>query len=55
MKKHPKVFEKGSKIPLNDLLADPVVFYQKKYISDLALILEYINIRNKINLFLTKF
>jgi hypothetical protein len=30
MKKHPQVFEKGSKIPLDDLLADPVVYYQKK-------------------------
>jgi stearoyl-CoA desaturase (Delta-9 desaturase) len=30
MKKHPDVFKKGSKIPMDDLLADPVVYYQKK-------------------------
>jgi stearoyl-CoA desaturase (delta-9 desaturase) len=30
MKKHPEVIEKGSRIPLNDLLQDPVVYYQKK-------------------------
>jgi len=36
-KKHPDVFKKGTKIPLNDLLADPVVYYQRKYYKTLAI------------------
>lgn len=31
MKKHPDVAEKGARIPLDDLLADPVVAFQKKF------------------------
>ena len=30
MKKHPDVIKKGSKIPLDDILNDKVVYYQKK-------------------------
>ena len=30
MKKHPEVIEKGKKIYLQDLLDDPVVYWQKK-------------------------
>ena len=37
MKKHPEVFEKGRKIPLDDLLADPVVYWQKKFYKPLAI------------------
>jgi hypothetical protein len=29
MKKHPEVIEKGKRIYLDDLLEDPVVYYQK--------------------------
>lgn len=37
MRKHPLVFEKGSRIPLDDLLADPVVYYQRKYYKSIAI------------------
>ncbi|CAF0728274.1 unnamed protein product [Brachionus calyciflorus] len=37
MKKHPDVIQKGSRIPLNDLLNDPVVAFQKKYYKFLAI------------------
>ena len=37
MKKHPDVIKKGSQIPMNDLLEDPIVFYQRKYYIPLAL------------------
>lgn len=37
MKKHPDVIQKGSRIPLNDLLADPVVVFQRKYYKLLAI------------------
>nr|ATI22175.1 delta-9 desaturase [Brachionus koreanus]QBO56257.1 fatty acid desaturase 9 [Brachionus koreanus] len=37
MKKHPDVIQKGSRIPLDDLLADPVVAFQKKYYKTLAI------------------
>jgi stearoyl-CoA desaturase (delta-9 desaturase) len=30
MKKHAEVKRQGAKLPLDDLLADPVVYYQKK-------------------------
>jgi stearoyl-CoA desaturase (delta-9 desaturase) len=33
MKKHPEVIEKGARIPLDDLLADPVVAFQKKLVT----------------------
>nr|QBO56267.1 fatty acid desaturase 9 [Brachionus plicatilis] len=38
MKKHPDVIQKGSRIPLGDLLADPVVAFQKKYYRTLAIL-----------------
>jgi len=37
-KKHPLVKEKGAKIPLNDLLADPVVYWQRQYYRPLAIL-----------------
>lgn len=37
LKKHPDVIKKGSQIPLDDLLKDPVVYYQKKYYKTLAI------------------
>ncbi len=36
-RKHPKVMEKGSRIDLRDLIADPVVKYQRKYYLPLVL------------------
>lgn len=31
VKKHPDVIRKGARLPLDDLLQDPVVYYQKMY------------------------
>ena len=42
MKKHPEVFRKGSKIPMDDLLLDPVVYYQKKYYRPLAILVCFV-------------
>jgi len=42
MKKHPDVMEKGSRIPLDDLLADPVVKFQKKYYRLLAVLVCFV-------------
>jgi stearoyl-CoA desaturase (delta-9 desaturase) len=38
MKKHPDVMKKGGRIPLDDLLADPIVYYQKIYYRPLAVL-----------------
>jgi stearoyl-CoA desaturase (delta-9 desaturase) len=32
-KKHPDVRRKGQTVDLSDLLDDPVVYYQRKYVS----------------------
>lgn len=42
MKKHPEVIEKGARIPLDDLLADPVVAFQKKYYRLLAILICFV-------------
>ncbi|XP_071797624.1 stearoyl-CoA desaturase 5-like isoform X2 [Asterias amurensis] len=36
-RKHPDVIEKGSKVDLSDLMADPVIRYQRKYFLPLML------------------
>ena len=42
IKKHPEVFRQGAKIPMDDLLADPVVYYQKKYYKTLAVLVCFV-------------
>lgn len=46
MKKHPDVATKGSRIPLDDLLADPVVAFQKKF----EFFVLYLSLKNSIYL-----
>lgn len=41
-RKHPDVFKYGARIDNTDMLADPVVYYQKKYYGSLALFLCFI-------------
>ena len=38
LKKHPDVIEKGSKIDFSDVLADPIVRFQRRYYLPLALL-----------------
>jgi stearoyl-CoA desaturase (Delta-9 desaturase) len=42
MKKHPEVLEKGKKMYLQDLLDDPVVYYQRKYYRVLAILVCFV-------------